>query len=75
MVIAKLKLRCGIHMVFAKIFRIMKIWTNKSSEYQKWLKSKAHAKWEREHNTISTTCHRVNKLDCVDMCRTVCART
>lgn len=36
-----------------------------SSEYQKWLKSKAHAKWEREHNTISTTCHRVNKLDCV----------
>ena len=22
-------------------------------------------KYEREHNTISTTCHRVNKLDCV----------
>ena len=36
-----------------------------SPEYQKWLKSKAHAKYEREHNTISTTCHRVNKLDCV----------
>ena len=36
-----------------------------SPAYQKWLKSKAHAKYERAHNTISTTCHQVNKLDCV----------
>jgi hypothetical protein len=37
----------------------------KSSEYQKWLKSKAHAKWEREHSTTNANCRRVNKLDCV----------
>ena len=28
MVVAKLMLRCGIHIVFAKIVKSMKIWTN-----------------------------------------------
>ncbi|CAB4031013.1 Hypothetical predicted protein [Paramuricea clavata] len=36
-----------------------------SAEYQKWLKSKAHATWEREHSTSNENCHRVSKLDCV----------
>ncbi|CAB3984028.1 Hypothetical predicted protein [Paramuricea clavata] len=36
-----------------------------SAEYQKWLKSKAHANWEREHSTSNENCHRVSKLDCV----------
>lgn len=36
-----------------------------SAEYQKWLKSKAHANWERDHSTSNENCHRVSKLDCV----------
>ena len=33
-----------------------------SSDHQKWVKSKAHATWEKEHSTNNANCHRVNKL-------------
>ena len=36
-----------------------------SKEYEKWVNSKAYAKWKKEHEEESVVCHRVKKLDCI----------